>query len=267
MPQHIRLKNGTHMKETINKRLIQITKNQNFTILYACETGSRGWGFASPDSDFDVRFIFVWPQSHYLRLDAPKADFGLMETIEGECLDFNGWELSKVLRQIRRSNATPFEWLQSPILYQEKNGFRDALWALAPPYFDPRAAVHHYLGICHNSLKSGVIGNRINIKKYFYVLRPLLAAMWAVDQKTVPPMSFAPLLVQLQDNTSLLNIIHQLWAEKEQAPEGHMVYLIPEIQTFIEREMERCRATSDTFSAHKLTDEPLNAFFSKTISS
>jgi hypothetical protein len=42
------------MKEVILQKLSEIEQSEDVKILYACESGSRAWGFASPDSDFDV---------------------------------------------------------------------------------------------------------------------------------------------------------------------------------------------------------------------
>lgn len=56
------------MTETIKQKLLELEQTENIKILYACESGSRAWGFASPDSDFDVRFIYVRPLDYYLSI-------------------------------------------------------------------------------------------------------------------------------------------------------------------------------------------------------
>jgi len=249
------------MQDLIQHHLRRIAEKHGIRILYACETGSRGWGFASPDSDYDVRFFYAFPTERYLSVDEPKDT--LMELFEdqGEILDFNGWELRKTLRHLRHSNATPFEWLQSPIVYRQEGDFRNELWTLAPPYFAPRATIHHYLGICHTSIKTGIADNQINIKKYFYILRPLLAAMWAADRQTIPPMEFEPLLSQIENQTDLMAAIRQLLKEKEQAVEGQAIPLVPVIQAFIASEMTRCREVSDTLEKKQVESDALDVFF------
>lgn len=252
------------MTTQILTQLNELARTHNVRILYACETGSRGWGFASPDSDFDIRFVFVHPLERYLAINEPQDSITQMITVDGELLDLSGWDLRKLLALLRRSNATPFEWLQSPCLYMEQTGFRDALWALAPQFASPRALIHHYLGICHNSIQGGISNGHIKIKKYFYILRPLLAASWTVDLGTVPPMEFAPLLKRLSDRPDLLAAINRLWAEKEQAVEAHVIPLIPEIQVFIESEMQRCKDIALGLDGkHHPDPAPLNAFFRK----
>lgn len=251
------------MRNTILQRLEDFSREQGFRILFACETGSRGWGFASPDSDFDIRFIYVHERDAYLRLTPPPDTFSLMEERDGEVLDFNAWDLRKVLQHTRRSNATVFEWLQSPIIYREEPGFLTELWSLVQPHFSARATVHHYLGICHNSMKSGIDGDQINIKKYFYVLRPLLAAMWAADRRTIPPMEFRPLLAQIPDHQTVTQAINNLWVEKEKAAEGAMIPLIPVIQEFVTAEMNRCNEVAPGLPAVHFPDDELNLFLLK----
>ncbi len=251
------------MKQLILDHLKQIADREGFQILYACETGSRGWGFASPDSDFDIRCIFVYPRERYLSIFPPTEQFTQMLEVEGEVLDMSGWELSKVLRLLNKSNATPFEWLQSPIIYQEFSGFREELLRLGAAYLNPRSMIHHYLGICHNSMLTGIEGDQINIKKYFYVLRPLLAAKWLADQRSVPPMQFRPLVNQLDESMPLRRAIEQLWIAKEKAKEGAFTPLVPEIQAFLDTEMPRCKLLADDMKNPKCDTTPLDQFFRK----
>lgn len=251
------------MTPHILQHLLQTANREGFQILYACETGSRGWGFASPDSDFDVRYIFVYPQDRYLSVFQPPDQFTQMLEVDGEVLDFNGWELGKLLRLLSKSNATPYEWLQSPIIYQEIPGFQEALFQLGAEYLNPRTLVHHYLGICHNSMRTGIVGEQINIKKYFYVLRPLLAAKWAADRRTVPPMQFRPLLNQLDESMPVRQLVEQLWIAKEQEKEGAYTPLQPDIQLFVTEEMARLRVLADAMESSARNAAPLDQFFRK----
>lgn len=56
------------MRERIIELLHSIEAEHGVKVLYACESGSRAWGFASPDSDYDVRFVYVRPLEDYLSL-------------------------------------------------------------------------------------------------------------------------------------------------------------------------------------------------------
>lgn len=249
------------MHQLILHHLRRLEQENGIKILYACETGSRGWGFASPDSDFDIRFVYVHPKDRYLSINTPKENISTIFEDGGEVLDFNAWDLRKTLHHLRKSNATPFEWFQSPIVYFQEGNFREMLWELAPQYFNAHTATNHYLGICHNSIKTGIVDGQIKIKKYFYILRPLLAAMWARDRGTIPPMEFQPLLSQVHENEQLMKAIHKLWAEKELAQEGHMIPLVPDIQAFITSEMERCSRPMEKFKRPDTDAEALDQFF------
>ena len=57
------------MKDIILRELKKIEEQENVKIIMAIESGSRAWGFASPDSDYDVRFIYVRKEEDYLKLE------------------------------------------------------------------------------------------------------------------------------------------------------------------------------------------------------
>lgn len=247
------------MKNLILDRLKELENEHNIKILYACESGSRAWGFASPNSDWDVRFIYVHTKDWYLSIDERKdmLDF----EIDTNELDLTGWELRKTLRLFRGSNASPFEWLQSPIVYLDSYNFKSELWGLTEDYFKPRSTAFHYLGLAKSSSKKGLIDGLMDIKKYFYVLRPLLAAYWICTKKTVPPMEFAPLLEQLSNTPPLYEAIKTLTAKKIAAQEGDFTAPIPIIQDFIEEQLNECGKLAKELPAKQEGTAKLNAFF------
>ena len=163
---------------------------QGIRILYACESGSRAWGFPSLDSDYDVRFIYCHPAAWYLTLDEARdtLDFPVDEE-----LDLAGWELRKALRLLRGSNAALFEWLQSPVVYHEALDFRARLEPLLPAAFNGKAGLHHYLGQLRRGIEEDLAGEEVRLKRLFYALRAALAARWIRERPTVPPMELAPL--------------------------------------------------------------------------
>ncbi|MGH1337622.1 MAG: nucleotidyltransferase domain-containing protein [Aureispira sp.] len=251
------------MKDKILARLRALEKERDIKILYACESGSRAWGFASPNSDWDVRFIYVHPRDWYLSIQEKKdmIDLG----VDAEELDFTGWELRKFLRLMAGSNASPYEWLQSPMIYQEVGNFRNELQALFPSYFKARSTAFHYLGLAKSSLKKGLVGAEMDIKKYFYILRPLLAARWILTYKTAPPMEFAPLLAELQEETDLYQSIMELTAAKMKANEGDKITPIPLIQDFVHQELEDCSKRATLLPGSPGDYQFLNDFFRTTI--
>ena len=169
---------------SIRTQLLSLAEQHGVRILWACESGSRAWGFASPDSDYDGRFLFIHPHSAYLSpwqpLDEIRAD------LPGD-LDFSGWDFAKALRLGAKSNSSLLEWLQSPIVYEQAPRFRDALFAAVAETFRPREGLRNYLGISRAAARNFLPDGRIKIKKLFYILRPLLAAKWIVETGAIPP--------------------------------------------------------------------------------
>ncbi|MCB0838559.1 MAG: nucleotidyltransferase domain-containing protein [Bacteroidetes bacterium] len=246
------------MLQQIQSKLTELSEERGIKILHACESGSRAWGFPSPDSDYDVRFIYVHPRDWYLSIENSTDNINIFFSKD---LDFNAWDIRKALGLLRKSNATPFEWLQSPIVYRESPGFADKFRSLFEEYFAPKALTHHYLGICTSSLKSVTDSGVIKLKKYFYVLRPLLAAKWIVDGKGVPPMEFGKLMAGLDDQPVIKQIIDELLEIKKEAAEDQTIHLIPELQRFIEKEWNRCDALAGDLPKKKSDPDSLNQFF------
>ncbi|MCI1187328.1 nucleotidyltransferase domain-containing protein [Hymenobacter sp. DH14] len=178
------------MQTRISTALTQLEATHGIRILYACESGSRAWGFPSPDSDFDVRFIYCHPTDWYLTLD--EGPDTLNFPVDDE-LDLAGWELRKALRLLRGSNASVFEWLQSPVVYHEALDFRARLAPLLPAAFNLKAGLHHYLGQLRRGVEEDLAGPDVRLKRLFYALRSALAARWIRERRTLPPMEFAPL--------------------------------------------------------------------------
>lgn len=184
------------MKELIVRKLKQIEKEYNVKVLLAVESGSRAWGFASPDSDYDVRFIYVRPEKDYLRLEDVRD---VIELPINDELDINGWDLPKTLKLLYRSNPTLFEWFSSPIVYMETE-FADRFREIMTDYFSTKKSLYHYISMAEGNYREFLRGEMVKAKKYFYVLRPVLACRWVLDRRTPPPMLFSELAaVELPD--------------------------------------------------------------------
>lgn len=229
-------------------------------MLYACESGSRGWEFPSPDSDYDVRFIYIKPFQAYLSINEKKDHLAFPINDE---LDIYGWDLRKVLQLIRKSNTTPFEWLQSPIVYKEETGFRDTLWSLCTSYFNQKGNIYHYLGIAKTAWQTTNNDGTIKIKKLFYVLRPLLAALWCTDQVTIAPMSIQPLLSLLAND--LKSEITDLIRLKETKEEGFLIRPSDKLSNWINETFTHCSNAPIRLKQHSSNVKPLDDFFIKTI--
>jgi uncharacterized protein len=196
-------------------------------MLYACESGSRAWGFASPDSDYDVRFVYVHKADDYLSIDDMRD---VIEVPINDLLDINGWELRKALRLFRKSNAPLYEWLQSPVVYTADPTFVAKMKELMPTYFSPRAGMHHYLSMAKGVFESDLSGEMVKLKRYFYALRPVLAAKWIADIKSAPPMDFKSLSVLMPKRISQL--VDELLSIKVSVGESFMIEKKSEINAF-----------------------------------
>jgi predicted nucleotidyltransferase len=231
------------MTETpIARRLREIENEENIRILYACESGSRAWGFASPDSDFDIRFIYKRPLNDYLTLKEFKdtLEYPLVDN-----LDFGGWDIKKFLLHLGKSNGVMFEWLQSPIVYLDNANFRQYYLNLMPKYFSPRPAAKHYLGLAKRTLLDFGDESHVKIKKYFYILRPFFAARWICQKRTVPPMEFQPLFEAANLNDTERLAIVDLQKQKENLEESAKIPRLSDLESYITAEMNSYESDFD----------------------
>lgn len=231
----------------IQAALSQLEATQPIRILYACESGSRAWGFPSPDSDYDVRFIYAHQPDWYLALD--EGPDTLNFPVDQE-LDLGGWELRKTLKLLRGSNAALLEWLQSPIVYHEALDFRAHLQSLLPATFNPRAGLHHYLGLVRRGVEDELLPEQVRLKKLFYALRSALAARWIRERRTVPPMEFAALRTLLPAEFS--GLIDELLAQKATANEKTIIARPEALANFLRQEYEASSAARSTLPVESL---------------
>jgi len=223
------------MRAQILDCLRRLEADHDVKVLFACESGSRGWGFASPDSDYDVRFIYVNRLSWYLTVEAGRDV--IEQPISGD-LDVNGWDLRKTLQLLRQSNPTLLEWLRSPIVYSEEADAAARLRALAEEGFSAVRGHHHYVSMAKKNFREHLRGEEVRYKKYLYVLRPLLAARWIRDGRGVPPMRFAALAETTLQDRALLDEINRLLDVKMRAGEAATSPRWHGLHDFIERELE-----------------------------
>ncbi|NKI70888.1 nucleotidyltransferase [Collimonas pratensis] len=220
----------------INATLAQVEAEHAVKILLACESGSRGWGFASPDSDYDVRFIYVHQPDWYLTV-FPGRD--VIELPISEVYDVSGWDLRKALGLLRNGNATLVEWLSSPVVYRADPAFLSALQAAAGQVSRPDRSFHHYLHMARKNYREHLQGEMVRLKKYLYVLRPLLACIWIEQQRGAVPMRFQDLVDAIVGDLALKNAIAELLVVKRRAKESEHAPAMPLINQFIERELQR----------------------------
>ncbi|WP_295473824.1 nucleotidyltransferase domain-containing protein [uncultured Pseudomonas sp.] len=223
------------MRERVLQELERLEHERNVKVLYACESGSRAWGFASTDSDYDVRFVYVEKPDWFVQVDTPRD---VIERPLDDELDVSGWELRKTLGLLRKSNPTLLEWLDSPLVYRQETQAVEPLRALAERFYSPPAARAHYLHMARNNFRGYLQGDSVRFKKYFYVLRPLLAVRWVDQGRGRPPMTFARLL-ETVDDPALLAEVDELLTLKRNADEATYGPRRPVLHDFIQAELER----------------------------
>ena len=234
------------MREKILTELEAVERERDVRVLLAVESGSRAWGMASDDSDYDVRFVYVRPARDYLRLESVR------DTIEwrlDEVLDITGWDVAKFLRLVRRSNPTAFEWLSSPIVYAEDRDF-SRVREVATGCFSPKASAFHYLGMERGHDRAYLRGEVVNAKKYLYIVRALLAARWCLEERTPAPMLISD-LIDAKLPAALLPTIEELLARKAAGSEHLDVPHIPELDGWAESESAELHALAQAEPAPK----------------
>lgn len=250
------------IEELVLLKIKEIEEKEHIKVLHVIESGSRAWGFASPDSDYDVRFIYVRDKNFYLSLRDTK-DFIDWEL--NEVLDINGWDLKKALQHFHKSNATLFEWSNSPVVYYTTDAWRNLYSKTARDYFACKPALYHYYGTANKNYHEYLLDDMVKYKKYFYVLRPLLACKWIAEKKCPPPVLFDELVnAVLEDDRKAA--VEDLLAKKVRMSEADKAPKIEEINRYIEEKLSYYKTMVDSMADDRKSDwEPLEIAFRKLV--
>ena len=245
--------------ENIKNLLQKIELEKNIKILFACETGSRAWGFPSPDSDYDVRFIYMHNRDWYLSLSERKDT---IEVMDGDW-DITGWDLKKSLMLLKKSNAPLIERFNSPIEYFNEGNFKVAFMELIEACYSPIAVYFHHYSLAKKLWEDLKDADDIKLKSYFYLIRSLLSCNWAVKNKSILPMDIESLMTLIEDETR--NRIRKLIKLKATVGEKYLHPKDNYLNTWIEKlwlEIEQQKAKLEIRNADfKLLDN----FFLKLI--
>ncbi|WP_406280730.1 nucleotidyltransferase domain-containing protein [Nocardia sp. NBC_00881] len=254
---------------SIDRELDRVERENHVSIRLAIESGSRAWGFPSPDSDYDCRFVYVARLETYL---SPWRARDVLETPLAGLLDVNGWDLAKALRLLVQGNAVLIEWLMSPIVYRGDAQFRGRLRAVAEDVADRNKVARHYL---HLGAKQWALFDRArSLKKVFYSLRPAMALRWLREHPgaTVAPMHLPTLMRHCDLPADLVAAVAELTELKSRTREMGSGTAPAPIAAFITAEFDRAadafpksgsrdsaraRAiTAEFFRAEALADQP-----------
>lgn len=251
------------MRDTILSELKQIEKDENIKILFAVEAGSRAWGISSEYSDYDVRFVYIHSVEWYLSIQQQRDV--LVYPINTN-LDIYGWDIKKALGLFNKSNPSLMEWINSPIVYLNKNGLLESLIELSPSYFNPKTNINHYLNMAKDNYKAYLQREEVKVKEYFYALRPILVCKWLEKNNTIPTMNFQTLLETQIKDYELMSAIRKLLARKMSGEKLDMGHRIDIISNFIDNQIRYYKEYAAKLDGKGQNDiTALDALFKETL--
>jgi uncharacterized protein len=245
--------------EKIKGILTEIEQKRKIKILYACETGSRAWGFPSPDSDYDVRFIYMHERDWYLSLSHRKDT---VEHMDGE-LDITGWDLRKSLVLLKKSNAALIERFQSPIAYYTDEVLKRQFVGLIQQYYSPIAVFYHHYSLAQKFWDELYGKEQIKLKSYFYLVRSLLSCHWIVKDKTVLPMDIEGLMNLI--DTERRDQLRALIQLKAGVDEKYLYRRSESLDSWIQDLFQLLKRSKEDLGVNKKDNSALNEFFLKIV--
>jgi uncharacterized protein len=222
------------MKDKILDTLSQIEKTHSVKILYACELGSRAWGYHNKNSDYDIRFIYIHHPHWYITLD-PQRDF--IELPISERLDVTGWDLQKCLKSYRKSNPTTLELIKSKVSYFQAYSTIEKLRFHAQEVFSAKACLYHYLHMAEKNYRKKNSASANKVKNYLNVLRPILVAGWIEKFNCFPEMELSKLVDEIAPSNEIKNAIDEVIAKKVNEYTRDLNVKI--LDRFVENELRR----------------------------
>jgi uncharacterized protein len=250
------------IRRRIDNALDRIERDESVRIIVAAESGSRAWGFPSPDSDYDARFIYVRRLADYLSIEPPRD---VIEAPIDGLLDVNGWDVRKALQLLCKSNAVLIEWLVSPIRYRSQAAWPDRLLALARASCHLPALAYHYDRLARRAYADVEAADAVAIKRYCYALRPALALHWIRRRREPPPMDLASLLEGVKVSRAVRSAAERLVEHKARTAERDRIGRVVALDRYIADALAD-RADQPSFAADKReTIARANALFAALV--
>ncbi|SEE09409.1 hypothetical protein SAMN04487765_1372 [Tenacibaculum sp. MAR_2010_89] len=247
------------MEKRILEYLANLEREKDIEILFAVESGSRAWDFASPDSDYDIRFVYKHKREWYLNLWEQKDTIQFMTDDD---LDGSGWDIRKALQLLSKSNASFLGWLFSPVVYRADEVFLKEIKELANLNFNPVSGFYHYHSM-NKGFEEKLGTSEMTIKSFFYAIRTALCANWIVKNKTIPP-------VLLREMYSLLEENHQkklddLILLKSKNIEKSILNIDNDLINLVRKIVEENNDMKNSLLNTKPKKEEFNRFFIKNV--
>jgi predicted nucleotidyltransferase len=231
-------------------------------ILYAAESGSRAWKIESPDSDYDVRFIYAHPAERYLLMSKPVTTYQEIKYP----FDYAGWDVFKACELARKSNMLLIEWLHDDIRYRPEHPFITGLREKVQEFYSARALVCTYTALAMNNRAKYKINRCIPIKEYAYIIRPLLAATWMVNHDwKIPPIDMPHLLEEVALSDDVRNEIKIWMNQKRLNPEKVEIIPFPAIEDWAGYRIEQLKLAERDAPTREFPEEALNALLRRVV--
>ncbi len=247
------------MHEKINHYLSELEKEKNIKILLACETGSRAWGFPSPDSDYDVRIIYQHEKDWYLTLNDRKDSIDCM--YDNNDIDITGWDLRKCLKLLLKSNPALLERIQSHIIYKADEDFLTGFNELAQTAYSRIATAYHYFSMAKRLFEDIKDKEEYKLKRFFYVLRSCVACVWIAEKNEMPPIDFHKMLSAVNIDDHLKRRINELIDIKSNKSEGYFHTGESELIDFIQDQISITSKNFKSYTHSNADIEEFNLFF------
>ncbi|WP_341356477.1 nucleotidyltransferase domain-containing protein [Rossellomorea sp. y25] len=205
------------MRRIILDDLRCIEREEEIKILYAVEAGSRAWGYHIDDSDYDVRFIYIRETTAYLNLQQTK-DVIVKST--HHAIEFGGWDLSKALKLLRKSNPSLLEWLTDENVYIEHPTI-EKIRKLRDQTFSPDRCLIHYYHMTKRNMEKCLKDDPNGTKKWMTIIRPWLACKWIMKYQTFPPNGINQMIDHLNMYEDIKNTIISMVTSRVKGKEAH----------------------------------------------
>ncbi|MEO0586157.1 MAG: nucleotidyltransferase domain-containing protein [Planctomycetota bacterium] len=251
------------VRDEVRRRLREVERDRDLRVLYACESGSRAWGFASDDSDFDVRFIYAHPAESYIRLNPPVDAFDLHQDQD---FDLAGWDIRKACELLLKSNNALLEWLDSPIVYEADPSIGPRLVEMRQTFFCPKKSAFHYLSLASGIYKKYIRDESEPIrKKYLYVLRPLACIRYMIAHHRQPPTQFGDVLQEIELPAAVDAAVERLVQDKKEDHELGRGPADSVLHTWIESTLADGQAFAEAAEPRSLDTAPLDRLITDTV--
>ena len=191
-----------HITETIDDLLDAIEREHDVSIALAVARGSRAWGAASPESDYDIGFVFV-PKDlrQYAHLETPPTT--IHEDAESDRVELQGWDIRTFAQLLSDSNDGAIDLLRSPIRYHTSYDPTELAEYIEEAY-NPIDLYHAWRGIATSNYRK-------------YVSHHLVST----DDELVPILEVLEddaYVVETDDGTATISADDERYAETQTKP-------------------------------------------------